>query len=283
MNNRFIPLIAVAVVAISTCLPATAQPLPRWEVGAGVASLTNPDYRGAEHYNFRAFPVPYLVYRGERLRVTRDGFSARLFGSDRLLLNLSLAVSLPGSGDAADSPRAGMPKLLSTFELGPSLDYWLYEPRSNQWNWRLRLPVRSVAATNFQKFEQAGWLAHPYLQLSRGTRIGSWSAKFSASLGAVWATRQYHSYFYEVDPQYATPDRPAYEAGGGYSGARGSLYLGLSRGPWRIGLGVVDDWLAGASFMDSPLVQTRNAAVIAFGIAYRFWASDKMVEVDDAP
>lgn len=254
--------------------------LPRWEIGAGVAGFSHPDYRGARHVNYRAFPAPYLVYRGDRLQVKRDGLQLRLFGLDRLRLSISAAASLPGDDDASDSPRAGMPELDPTFEIGPSLDIGLGGADA-PWSWRFRVPVRVVLATDLRQFDRAGWVTNPHLNTRQDWQRGDWNWRLSTNLGALWATREHHAYFYEVDPAFATPQRPVYRASGGYSGARLSGSLSARRDRLRIGLGVVHDRLDGASFDDSPLVQTDSATLIGAWITWELWRSRDTVTVGD--
>lgn len=239
--------------------------------------LTYPDYRGAKHYNVQPLPLPYLVYRGEVLRVSRDGVRARLFASDRLDVSLSAAFSLPGNSDTADSPRAGMPELMPAFEMGPSFDYWIHDGDFGEWDLRLRVPVRAVGASDFEKFKHLGWLASPHLHLDRRVARGPWIFHFTIGAGALWANHGYHAYFYDVAPDFATAQRPSYSVRGGYSGARSSLFLGARRGNWGAGLGVLHDWLGGAVFEDSPLVQTRNSAVIGLAFTYSLWQSGERV------
>lgn len=254
--------------------------LPRWEIGAGVAGFSHPDYRGASHVNYRAFPAPYLVYRGDRLQVKRDGLQLRLFGVERLRLGISAAASLPGDDEAQDSPRAGMPALDPTFEIGPSLDIGL-GPEASPWAWRFRVPVRVVVATDFSRFDRTGWVANPHLNTRRDWRRGDWSWQLSTNLGALWATREHHAYFYEVDPAFATPDRPAYRARSGYSGARLSGSLSARRERLRIGIGVVHDRLDGAVFEDSPVVQTDAATLVGAWLTWELWRSRETVRVGD--
>lgn len=272
------------LMAVLCGAPALAQSpaQPVWEVGPALGVVHYPDYRGARNDNLIVIPAPYLVYRGERVRISRDGIKAELIEGSRLELSLSAGFSLPGDDDDPDSPRAGMPELLPTFEVGPSLDWWLREPVLGRWNWRLRLPVRAVAATDLRDFEHAGWLAVPHLRVDRGLRLAGWGVNLGASAGALIATRKYHAYFYEVPPEFATAERPAYDAEGGYSGTRLGLSVGATRGRWRVGLGAGADLLSGAAFEDSPLVQTDRSLVIGAGISYRLWASDQVV-VEDEP
>lgn len=248
---------------------ASAQepPLPRMELGVGVGLLLNPDYAGSAKAGTTVLPVPYFVYRGERIQVARDGLVARLLNTRNLQVGLSASASLPGN-ESQDSARRGMPELLPTFELGPSLE-WRLGVAGGQWD--LRLPVRAVAAADLDEFERIGWLTYPHLRFSQGRRWGDWTVEGAASVGPLWASRDYHRYFYQVEPRYATPQRPVYDPPGGYSGARTTVYAGLRYGAWRVGLGVSHDTLDGAVWRDSPLVETGHATTVALGVFYSLW------------
>jgi hypothetical protein len=52
---------------------ATPRELPLWEVGAGLFPSTFPAYRGSDDQQYYLLPFPYLVYRGNYLRVDREG------------------------------------------------------------------------------------------------------------------------------------------------------------------------------------------------------------------
>lgn len=255
---------AVAVLGMAAAQPSAAQELPRLELGAGAALLARPDYRGSRQFSTTVFPVPYAIYRGERVQVSREGLRAGLFASDSVRLSLSLSASLPGN-DSEQSLRRGMPALLPTFEAGPSLDWRLGEAGGV---WQLRLPVRAVAATDLREFEGIGWLVYPHLHFRSLRQRGDWGVETAAGAGPLWASRKYHRYFYRVELQFETPDRPDYDVGSGYSGARATAYLGLRRGAWRINLGISHDALDGAVIRDSPLVETDHATVVALGVFY---------------
>lgn len=250
-------------------VPASAEapPLPRLELGVGVGLLSNPDYSGSAKVHTTVLPVPYFVYRGERIQVTRDGLVARLFDTPNLRLAMSASASLPGN-ESQDTARRGMPRLLPTFEIGPSLE-WRFSELGGHWD--LRLPVRAVAAADLDEFERIGWLAYPHLRYGQGRRWGDWTVEGAVSAGPLWGSRDYHRYFYRVEPQYATPQRPAYDPAAGYSGARTTAFAGLRHGAWRMGLGISHDTLAGAVMRDSPLMETGDATTIAFGVFYTLW------------
>jgi MipA family protein len=258
-------------------LPAAATPLPLWEVGMSVSMLAHPDYRGAKHYNFTPLPLPYFVYRGDRFRITREGARAQILEREYFKIDLSVAASLPNSGDTEGTPREGMPRLLPTFEVGPSFDWWITPERYGHWQLRLRVPVRAVAGFNIKHSRRVGYLTHPNLALNRNWAQGEWNHSASMGVGVLFAEHDYHNYFYGVDPEYATPERPEYHAHKGYSGARAGGFFSTGRNKWRIGGGFTVDYLGGAKFRDSPLVETELAFVGGVFFNYRFWASEERV------
>ena len=264
-----------------SCSLMAQEALPRWELGAGIAGLSFPDYRGAKNINTTVLPLPYLVYRGDQLKLSQDGLKLELFEGGNLELSLSVSASLPGSDDQ-DSPRSGMPELLPTFEAGPSLDYWLQRRLEGQSGWaaRLRLPVRAILATNLRQFEDAGWNSNPHLENAWRWNSGPWRTRIGMNLGVLWGSERFHDYFYEVQPAFVTAERAAHDAKAGYSGLRGSLSLSARHGRWRLGFGLRYDELSGTDFANSPLVETESAAFLGFGLAYLFRQSQQLVRTE---
>ncbi|RLA44235.1 MAG: MipA/OmpV family protein [Gammaproteobacteria bacterium] len=252
-----------------------SRELPLWEVGVGLFPSTFPAYRGSKDQQYYLFPFPYLVYRGDFLRVDRDGLRARLFNTDRVQLNISVNASAPGRSDDSNA-RHGMPDLDPTVEIGPSLNILLVE-LTDKHRLKLRLPVRSVIATDLGSTEQAGWIFNPHLKLDSEDVFGGWNA--GLSLGPLFASAKYHAYYYSVDPQYATATRPAYSASGGYSGTL--VQASLSRRFNRIWMGgfIRYDNLSGAQFEDSPLVETDHSLMAGIAIAWIFKQSSQTVSV----
>jgi hypothetical protein len=76
-------------------LPSNAigEEKPLWEVGAGLALLQMPDYRGSDENRLYLLPYPYIIYRGDILKVDRERISGRIFKTDKLLLEFSLLVT----------------------------------------------------------------------------------------------------------------------------------------------------------------------------------------------
>lgn len=249
------------------------QPEPLWELGLGGFLTAFPDYRGSDNTSFFGLPGPYGIYRGKRFTLSRDGARASLIESIRAELSLSLATSLPGEDD--DNPlRSGMPELGAAFELGPSLDFVFSNP-GKRWLHRLRMPLRAVMTTTFDDFKTAGWLFHPNFESSAEWGNRQRSVGLTLSAGPLYATNRYHDHFYTVEPQFARAGRPAFDAAGGYSGARANMILALQYNDYRLGFFLLYDNLSGADFTASPLVETDDALIVGLGFSYRIWESKR--------
>lgn len=254
---------------------ARAELKPKWELGLGLAGIDFPAYRGAAERRSYLLPLPYVQYRGEFLQVDRDRVSGLLFRRERVELDVSINGSVPVRDVEV---RQGMPDLDPTLELGPSLKVHLLFDERRQTNLDLQLPVRAVFAVGPGRFERQGWLFHPRLNLDlKRVARSDWNLGLVA--GLLYGDQGYHSYFYDVAPQYATAARPAYRAGAGYAGKQFIASLSRRRGDLVMGAFVKWDDLSGAVFADSPLVQSRQAFSAGFLVAWVFSKSEEMVEV----
>lgn len=267
-------LFAIGLALLAAALPAQAVERPLWELGAGLAGLRLPHYRGSDQSHTRLLPVPYLVYRGEIFKADRDGARAVLFESDTVDFDVSLGASAPTSSDD-NRARAGMSDLAPSFELGPNLNLTL--ARAPGWKLDLRLPVR--AAFTFESRPQAiGWLTTPNLNIDFA-RVAGWNVGVKAAV--VFASRRQHAYFYDVPAADATLQRPAYRASGGYGGSQ--LTAGVSRrvgGTWMGGF-LRYDHLGGARFVDSPLVRQRHNLSLGFAVSWVLLSSSRTVNATE--
>ena len=145
----------------------------------------------------------------------------------------------------------------------------------------LRLPLRTVFATDLTYVRQTGWVFEPRLNLDlRNTLLGpGWNVGLAA--GPMFATRKNQQFFYGVDGAFATPQRPAYDAKGGYAGTQFLAALS-KRYPkyWIGGFASVTD-LSGAAYQDSPLVKTKNSFATGIAISWIFKESEVFVEAKD--
>ena len=277
--------VRLAVVGLALLLAALrasgvhASERPLWEFGLGVGALVFDDYRGASSMHAYPLPVPYFIYRGQILRADRDGIHGRFLNQRYVEFDLSANATAPVFSRNS-APRAGMPNLDSTVELGPSLIWHLWRAEDERLRLDLRAPVRN-AITLASPPRSIGWVFAPNLSLDfrPGGRAAGWNLGVLG--GPLYAQRRYHEYFYAVAPQYATAIRPAYDAPGGYAGTQ--LLLALSRRypSYWLGAYVRHDWLQGAVFSASPLVQQRSYWSGGVAIVWMISASPRMVDSDD--
>lgn len=238
---------------------------PKWELGIGLGGIALADYRGSKEYHGLTLPFPYFEYHGEFLKADReDGTRGQLIRRDTVELNISVAFSPTHKAD--ENPlREGMPALEPTFEIGTTFDINLTGDSLSH-GWLIRLPVRAVYAFDNSGLEYVGGLSHP--QLSYRGRVNSWNIR--AFSGPVLADNAYHDVYYRVAPEFAQPGRPAYDAGGGYSGFASGISLTRRRGRFWAGAYLQYDNLSSAVFVDSPLVQTEHAFSVGLGFAWVF-------------
>lgn len=258
---------------------ARADEGPRWEVGAGLAALNLPHYRGSDQRSSYLLPMPYLVYRGEHLRADREGVRGILFEGDRVQVNLSVNGTLPvkSSDNAA---RTGMESLRPTVQLGPTVDVALWRSEDRNSKLEFRLPLRS-SVTVASSPRHIGWLADPTLAYSK-RNLGGWEGWYTGlSAGLLFADADYHDHFYSVDARYATADRPAYQASSGYSGAHLTWTLTKRFPQYWVGGFLRYDTLAGAVIDSSPLVRQRQNVSAGFAFAWIFGHSSERVRIAD--
>jgi outer membrane scaffolding protein for murein synthesis (MipA/OmpV family) len=261
------------------CLPAAhaqTEIRPLWEVGAGFAAIDFPVYRGADERKFYLLPVPYLAYNGEVLQVNRERVRGLIFKRDAVEMDISVNGSVPAKGAVA---RQGMPDLDPTLELGPSLNFHLLYSEDKRNTFDLRMPLRAVIASDFSHFRHAGWLFQPQLNLDfHDIDRSGWNIGLVG--GVIYSDRHYHGYFYDVAAPYATAERPAYTAPGGYAGTQFIFAFNKRhQGYWTGGF-MKWDSLKGAVFADSPLVRSKEYFTVGFAVTWILDKSDRLVEVE---
>ncbi len=256
--------ILLSLILLLAAAPAPAQgSLPRLEIGAGLIALEAPDYRGSSESDTYVLPTPYIKYRGERLRVD-EGAQGVIFESPDLLFTLSGNLSLPADDDTPE--REGMDELDAIIEIGPALNYRFYRLEHSAW-W-VDLPLR-FAYTLDLDFDYIGAVFQPRLSWRKPMRrLGEWKLRFN--IGPLFASNRYHEYFYSVSADEATASRPAYDAGGGFSGLRTEFTWSKRFGAYWLGGFLRYDDLDGAEIDDSPLVSDTRSWFGGIAIAWVF-------------
>jgi outer membrane protein len=248
---------------------SSAQEL-KWELGAGLAAFDIPLYVGSAQNKQYLIPVPYVKLKSEYLEIG-EGVRGFLFTSPTMRLDISADAGVPvRSEDSA--VRQGMPNLNTVLQLGPSLEITMSGSRTGLNELRLEFPVRVALATDIKNTENAGWVFEPRFTYE-GRREHKQGIAYAATFGLRYATRDYHAYYYDVDPVFATPQRPAFASDKGYSGLITNLIAS-----WR------DDdvlyWatlryrnLNNAAYENSPLVEVKDYYFFGVGVTWIFATS----------
>ena len=272
-------LLALLAAAVS---PARAEDLPLWEAGVGAYALRLPDYRGSNQSRSYLVPLPYLRYRGELLKMDdrHDLASLQLLEKGRADLDLSLNASQPASSERNDA-RHGMPDLLPTVEIGPVLRIKLWQNAADTDELTLQLPLRAAFAFDSLSARYIGVVFNPVIDwfMRNAGPAGGW--RFGIQAGPVFTDQRYNEYYYQVDPQFAAPGRPAYAASAGYGGTQLTASLNKRCGSVWVGAFVRAYDLHGAVFEGSPLVKQDSAVLAGIGFAYIFARSKTRVEAKD--
>lgn len=252
---------------------------PLYEIGIGASFLSIPDYRGSDDENFHVLPFPFIIYRGDFIKADGRSVKGVFFSGDKLEINLSVDASPPVESEA-NGAREGMNDLDPTIEFGPNITYQVLNEKTEWGEFKLdlRFSLRRIIATDIKNYAAQGWVFHPRINidyLSRQGLLKDWS--FGLSAGPLFGTAKFHGYYYDVDQEFEKATRPTFKSGGGYSGTRLTGTLSRRFGQYWFGAFMRTDFLDGARFEASPLVERRTSIMGGFGIAWIFYQSTEKV------
>lgn len=262
----------------TNCLAATAKSAtasadePLWEIALGGYGRYGPAYPASDEYQTDVIPLPFPIYRGKILRVgdERDKpVRTRIFRRDRIKLDLDFGLNLPVDSDDIDE-REGLPDLDLLVEAGPELqlqfeenlpgDFFLSLQTRGAWSFDgLSTSWRGVVAGTEFRYE---------IPLGKST--------YSLRVTPEWASQDYMDFFYGIDEKFALPDRPAFDADGGYLGTVVVFSYGHDITPkFEIRTGIRAGFYQGAKNEDSPLFTADNTGEVYFAFLWKFWESKR--------
>lgn len=238
---------------------------PQWELGAGITGINLPLYPGSSQSKNYLIPFPYFRFTSKYLEVD-DGIRAFLLQSPNLRFNISADLGVPVNSDDSKL-RMDMPDLNTVIQIGPSLEYIFSGSRSEPYEFRFELPLRTAIATDLKSTQNVGWILEPRITFETLRPFKNGYA-YQVSTGLRYSTKEYHQYYYDVPAAFVTAERPLFESDGGYSG----YFMDLI-GNWRH-----DDLiyftfiryqnLSGTAFEDSPLVDDTNYFSVGLGLVW---------------
>lgn len=248
---------------------------PQYELGAGLIMLNVPDYSGSSNNRIRFVPFPYYIYRGKYLRADDEGTRARLLTSKYHETGLSFSFNFPvRSGN--NPTRAGMPDLDTLVGLGPRFLFRLLADETHQ-RLNLTFSVRAMFSVDADLHLTArGVSLQPGLNYWR--KLRKTELTFFSGLNFEFGSAENNQFFYQVDPVFATPERPAFHAQAGLVESSLSMGFGynivnnvfiFSSGSWRN--------LDLAKNRESPLVASRDNLAVVFGLVWTFYESKAKV------
>ncbi len=270
----FILLTGLSVAGLAEEEQPEGKPL--WEAGLfnGLASF--PDYRGSDERSTYLLPLPYLIYRGEVVRANREGLNGIFWKGDRMETFLSFGGNPPVDED--NKARRGMPDIGAIVEVGPGLKIFLREQDAANPLY-IKAGVRAAISVDTDDLGMAyrGIRGNAKLIYRNQTWLEAQDVKIGLNAAVDFANREYNSFLYDVDREYALPERPAYRADGGYTGF--SLSANAVRklnDRWSVGAYYRWDNLSGTAYADSPLVKTENNHILGLALIWKFAESEKV-------
>lgn len=278
-----LPFIAAATLATAagaqaqTTAPAAASApastestpaLPLWEVGLFALTASQQAYPGASQQTSRSLLLPFGIYRGQFLRADRGTFGVRAVKTPEFEVDVGFGGSLGSDSDRIEV-RRGMPDLGTLIEAGPRLK-WNLSDRGEAGRLRAEFPLRGVFDVS-DGFQYKGLSFEPELTYEARTSQG-W--RWSAGAGVVAGNRRLTDVLYGVAPQYATPERAAFDARAGLIAWRVSGTVSTLLTPDLRLIGFVRaDTVAGAANRASPLVQQRTGVSGGIALSYTLFRS----------
>ena len=236
-------------------------------MGLGLGVFEYHLYPGANQTKQLLLPAPYFTYRSSKFEVDR-GIKSFLYHSETVVLDISADFGLPVDSDDTDA-RKGMPDLDFMLQIGPSIEFLLNDRKINYFDTRFEVPVRVAIASDFQGVENIGYLVEPRLSFNH-RRENKTGVSQKITIGLKFATQDFHSYYYDVAPQFVTSDRSAYSSNGGFGGAFAKYRVSYKTNEFVYWTFIRYQSLRGAEFEDSPLVLQKDYFFAGVGFSWIF-------------
>jgi hypothetical protein len=261
---------------------ASSEDLPGlWGLRLVAFGQSFPAYPSSSSQNLTMLPIPYPVYRGKILRFGEDMdtiANSQIVSGNRVKLSLGLSASFPEDSDKL-SGRAGMPDLDFLVEAGPELKLTLGGSPDDERELLLSLQARGAVSMDGFDATGRGFVFKPELEYLHRNFIDA-KTELRFRVAPTWATSDYANFFYGVDPEFATADRPSFDAASGYLNTE--FLVGINRQISRRleFRGSVRLWANKGSVNDtSPLYQRDYDRGIRLALFWTVWESKRRTTV----
>jgi len=134
------------------------------------------------------------------------------------------------------------------------------------------------SAASFNDISHRGYVVEPAVRLTLRPWGRTGRISLMTTLSTLLGDAEHNGYFYDVPPAFATPTRPAYDAGAGPVAYELSVAA-----TWKVirhvhvGVYVQATTLNGTVAADSPLVQDETTYAYGVGFNWVFWESKRKV------
>jgi outer membrane scaffolding protein for murein synthesis (MipA/OmpV family) len=273
-------ILTIGTVSAAVAAGADAEPekKPLWEMNLAAFARYGESYPASEETQVNIVPLPFPIYRGKILRVgaeTGKPVTTRIFRRDRIKLDIDFGLNFPADSDDIDA-RTGMPDLDLLAEAGPELELQFVKgPRIG--NAFLALQLRG--AFSFDGLDPT-WRGLIFSSEFKYTRpFYDDRSELRVRLTPEWAGNEYMDFFYGVAPEFATAEREAYTAKGGYLGTKLNFSLKHElNDEFSIRTGVNFGFYQGARNRGSFLYTSETTNGVYFAFLWKFWESDRKVD-----
>jgi len=241
-----------------------------WNLGIGVGAFEYHLYPGAKNTNNFVLPAPYFTYRSEKFEIDR-GIKSFIYDSELIIIDISADFNLPvDSNDTV--ARQGMPDLDLMLQAGPSVEFLLNDARRNYFDARLEIPLRAAIVSDFTNVDSIGFVLEPRFSFAH-RRHGNRGLDHKFTVGIRFGSRDFHAYYYDVQPEFVTPERSAFSSRGGFGGSLLRYKLSYRTDDFVYWVFARYQSLAGAEFEDSPLVVQKDYTFLGIGFSWIFASS----------
>ncbi len=275
---------------------AKSKNRPLWQFGFGAGGGVTPHYPAANQSSLRFLAIPTFRYRGRILRSDDDGTRARLIRLEDTEIDLSGGASFPVNSYENEA-RKGMPKLDWIGEAGPRVGFrWRLRrddcvadgPCGRGDTLRLLFPIRTVFSSDFASLSHRGFILQPEISFERvfkKSELIDAQIAFEIDTSVSIISDHLANYFFSVQPEYATTERPTYDAKPGLLSISSGLVLKVSQ---RRGSNIGSTFFVGlrhnhhglSANQTSPLHKADQTVTLFTGVNV-YWLSSERSDSDE--
>jgi MipA family protein len=247
---------------------------PLWEMRLAGFGRFGPSYPASEESQLNVVPLPLPIYRGKFLRLGEDSenpIRGKIFRRDRIKLDFAFDLNFPVDSEDIEA-RDNMPDLNLLLEIGPELELQFTEQPKFGGHWYLGLQLRPAFSFDGISPDYRGVAFSS--EFTYRVKFAEGKDALKVRITPTWGTTKYMAFFYDVQPQFATAERPAYNAKPGYLGTDLTFsYINTLTERWEFVAGTRISLNQGASNKNSPLYTKDYGIGVYAAFTWKFWES----------